>query len=80
MSSSVPPLSPQDQLKKAAANQALEFIQDNSVVGLGTGSTMRFLLEGLAIRVKEGLRIRRSSNFPSHRHAGHANGDPDFSR
>ena len=58
MSSSVPPLSPQDQLKKAAANRALEFIQDNSIVGLGTGSTMRFLLESLAIRVKEGLRIR----------------------
>ena len=58
MASSGPPLSPQDQLKKAAANQALEFIQNNSVVGLGTGSTIRFLLEGLANRVKEGLRIR----------------------
>ena len=58
MSSSAPVSSPQDLLKKAAAEKALEFIQDNSVVGLGTGSTMRFLLEGLATRVKEGLRIR----------------------
>ena len=50
--------SPQDLLKKAAAERALEFIHDNSVVGLGTGSTIRYLLEGLANRVKEGLRIR----------------------
>ena len=58
MSSSGPFSSPQDRLKQAAAERALEFIHDNSVVGLGTGSTMRFLLESLATRVKEGLRIR----------------------
>ena len=58
MSSSVPRSSPQDLLKKAAAERALEFIPDNSVVGLGTGSTIRFLLEGLAHRIKAGLRIR----------------------
>ena len=58
MSSSVPSPSPIDLLKKASAERALEFIHDNSVVGLGTGSTIRYLLEALAIRVKEGLRIR----------------------
>ena len=50
--------SSQDFQKKAAAQRALEFIPDNSVVGLGTGSTIRYLLEGLAHRVKEGLRIK----------------------
>jgi len=50
--------SSQDFQKKSAAQRALEFIPDNSVVGLGTGSTIRYLLEGLAHRVKEGLRIK----------------------
>jgi len=48
----------QDSQKKAAAERALEFIPDNGVVGLGTGSTVRYLLEGLANRIKEGLRIK----------------------
>ena len=52
-----PPSSSQDIQKKAAAERALEFIPDNSVVGLGTGSTIKFLLEGLANRVRQGLRI-----------------------
>lgn len=58
MTSSVSSSPSQDFLKKAAAEKALEFIHDGSVVGLGTGSTMRYLLEGLANRVKDGLRIR----------------------
>ena len=45
-------------LKKAAAEKSLEFIQDGDTVGLGTGSTVRYLLEALAPRVKEGLRIQ----------------------
>jgi len=54
-----PPLSPsQDIQKKAAAERALEFISDNSVVGLGTGSTVKYMLEGLANRIRQGLRIK----------------------
>ena len=45
-------------LKKTAAEKSLEFIQDGDTVGLGTGSTVRYLLEALALRVKEGLRIQ----------------------
>jgi ribose 5-phosphate isomerase A len=52
------PCPSQDFQKKAAAERALEFIPDNSVVGLGTGSTVRYLLEGLANRVQEGLRVK----------------------
>ena len=48
----------QDSQKKAAAERALEFIPDNCVVGLGTGSTVEFLLEGLAHKVREGLRVQ----------------------
>ncbi|MDR4500565.1 MAG: ribose-5-phosphate isomerase RpiA [Nitrospirales bacterium] len=45
-------------LKRAAAEKSLEFIQDGNIVGLGTGTTVRYLLEALAVRVKEGLRIQ----------------------
>jgi ribose 5-phosphate isomerase A len=46
-----------DQLKKQAALRAVEFVEDGMVVGLGTGSTAYFVVEGLGARVKEGLRI-----------------------
>jgi ribose 5-phosphate isomerase A len=44
-----------DLLKRAAAARALEFVQSGMAVGLGTGSTVRPLLELLAER----LRTRR---------------------
>jgi ribose 5-phosphate isomerase A len=46
-----------DQLKRAAALRAIEEIQDGMVVGLGTGSTAAFVVEGLAARVTAGLRV-----------------------
>ncbi len=45
-------------LKKAAAEKSLEFIHDGDTVGLGTGSTVRYLLEGLGQRMTEGLEIQ----------------------
>src|ERR1044072_7277076 len=47
-----------DEAKKRSAEKAIEFVNDNQVVGLGTGSTARFAIEGLARRVREGLRIK----------------------
>ncbi len=47
-----------DRLKRAAALYALEEIEEGMVVGLGTGSTARFLIEGLGARVAQGLKIR----------------------
>jgi len=46
-----------DELKRRAAERALEFIKDGSVVGLGTGSTAKFAIEGLGRMVKKGLSI-----------------------
>jgi ribose 5-phosphate isomerase A len=46
-----------DQLKRAAALRAIEEVQDGMVVGLGTGSTAAHVVEGLAARVAEGLRV-----------------------
>jgi ribose 5-phosphate isomerase A len=50
-------LSERDELKRAAALRAIEEVEDGMVLGLGTGSTAAFVVEGLAARVKAGLRI-----------------------
>ena len=49
--------SPQDVMKRAAARRAVAEVGDGMVVGLGSGSTAAFALEGLAERVAGGLRI-----------------------
>jgi ribose 5-phosphate isomerase A len=46
-----------DELKRAAALRAIEEVADGMVVGLGTGSTAAFVVEGLALRVAKGLRV-----------------------
>lgn len=46
-----------DQLKRAAALRAIEYVEDGMVVGLGTGSTAFFVVEGLGARVAKGLKI-----------------------
>lgn len=47
-----------DQAKQRAAERAIEQVRDGQVIGLGTGSTAKFAIEGLARRVREGLSIR----------------------
>ena len=44
--------------KQRAAENALDLIRDGQVVGLGTGSTAKFAIEGLARLVREGLSIK----------------------
>jgi ribose 5-phosphate isomerase A len=44
--------------KRLAAEKAVEWIQDNMVVGLGTGSTAFWAIQDIGERVKEGLQIR----------------------
>jgi ribose 5-phosphate isomerase A len=44
-------------MKRAAALRAIAEVRDGMVVGLGSGSTAAFALEGLAERVADGLRI-----------------------
>ncbi|ENO90409.1 ribose-5-phosphate isomerase RpiA [Thauera linaloolentis] len=38
----------QDELKRAAALAALDYIEDDSIVGVGTGSTVNHFIDGLA--------------------------------
>ena len=51
-------------LKTASALKAVELIRNNSIIGLGAGSTMAFMVEYLADEVKNGLQIQVvSSSF-----------------
>lgn len=43
--------------KRAAGYQAADMIEDGMVVGLGTGSTVYYMIERLAVRVRGGLRV-----------------------
>ena len=48
-----------DDLKRAAAEASLKYVKDGMVLGLGTGSTARYVLEGLSRRiVDEGLVVK----------------------
>lgn len=38
----------QDEMKQAVAVAALDYVEDNSIVGVGTGSTVRYFIERLA--------------------------------
>ena len=38
----------QDELKQQAALRALDYVIDGSIVGVGTGSTANFFIDGLA--------------------------------
>jgi len=39
--------------KELVANAALDFVKNNTIIGLGTGSTANFFIEGLAKKIKE---------------------------
>jgi ribose 5-phosphate isomerase A len=46
-----------DRQKAAAAAEAVEWVEDGMVVGLGTGSTAAHAVRALGARVRQGLRI-----------------------
>lgn len=50
-------MSSQDDAKKAAAEAALRFVPESGVVGLGTGSTAKFFIDGVGRLVKEGRKL-----------------------
>src|SRR5499433_3907836 len=50
-------MSNRDELKRAAAARAIEEVENGMVLGLGTGSTAAFVVEGLARRVAGGLQV-----------------------
>lgn len=46
-----------EELKRAAAAQALEYVENGMQLGLGTGSTAKHFVELLGERVRKGLRV-----------------------
>jgi ribose 5-phosphate isomerase A len=46
-----------DQMKKAAAIEALKFVKPGMNIGLGTGSTANHFIEALGAKVKKGLAV-----------------------
>jgi ribose 5-phosphate isomerase A len=54
----------QDELKKMAANHAVELIESDMVIGLGTGSTAYFAIKRIAEKVQTG-ELRNILGIPS---------------
>lgn len=48
----------QDEAKRRAAEHAIEMVSHGQVIGLGTGSTAKFAIEGLGRRIREGLSVK----------------------
>ncbi len=48
--------------KEAASKEAVKFIKDGMIVGLGTGSTAAFFIQELIEKVQQGLKIRAVSS------------------
>ena len=58
MSAATPaPQADRDALKRAAAEAAVQLVENDMVVGLGSGSTAAFAVEALARRHRQGLRF-----------------------
>lgn len=57
-----------DALKRAAAFAALELIPNNTVVGLGSGSTLLYFIKELGVRVRSGQLqvVGVATSFQSH--------------
>jgi len=47
-----------DNLKKAAALTAVEFVRDGMIIGLGTGSTAKYMVIALGEKVRAGMTLR----------------------
>mgnify|MGYP003530456623 FL=1 len=55
-----------EQGKQASAERALDFVQDNAIVGVGTGSTVAYFIQGLG-RIKHRIEGAVSSSEQSTR-------------
>jgi ribose 5-phosphate isomerase A len=51
-------LAEQDDLKRAAAEKALELVREGMLLGLGSGTTVRHFTEGVGRLVAEGMKVR----------------------
>src|SRR5574343_568412 len=61
----------QDELKQQAALRALDYVVEGSIVGVGTGSTAHFFIDGLAMMKDRIAGAVASSEASAKRLAGH---------
>jgi ribose 5-phosphate isomerase A len=61
----------QDELKQQAALRALDYVIEGAIVGVGTGSTANFFIDGLATMKDRIAGAVASSEVSAHRLAGH---------
>lgn len=61
----------QDELKKAVAEAALAYVPDGKIIGVGTGSTANFFIDGLASMKDRISGAVASSEASARRLAGH---------
>lgn len=57
-------MSVQEELKAHAAEYAVRFIEDNMVIGLGSGSTVQYFLEALGRKISNG-NLKNIKGIPS---------------
>ena len=62
--------------KRAAAERALELLRPGTIVGVGTGSTARYFIDGLGRRVREGLSVTAVVTSDESRRLAEAAGIP----
>ncbi len=61
----------QDEMKRKVAAAALDYVQDGTIVGVGTGSTANMFIDALASRKDEILGTVASSEVTAERLRGH---------
>jgi ribose 5-phosphate isomerase A len=62
--------------KRAAAERALELVRPGMIVGLGTGSTARYFIDGLGRRLREGFAVKAVVTSDESRRLAEAAGIP----
>jgi ribose 5-phosphate isomerase A len=66
--------------KRAAAERALELVRPGTIVGLGTGTTAHYFIDGLARRVRNGLKVQAVVTSLESRTRAEAGGIPVIER
>jgi ribose 5-phosphate isomerase A len=66
----------QEALKRAAADKALELVRDGMLLGLGSGSTVKYFTEGVGRLVAEGMKVRGVPSSRATAELAAANGIP----
>jgi len=69
-------LADQDSYKRAAAERALELVRDGMLLGLGSGTTARFFIEGVGRLVSDGMKLRGVPTSRATAELAAANGIP----